>query len=100
MLLLCNIMAQTHADQSYRGWGLGDFNLGQVFRCRVGARRCPMVQHRYRTAAIVGRWCRTRAQACKDALRAGLAYPDKSLPDNMLWAVPGEIETDRDGQSR
>jgi hypothetical protein len=52
-----------------------------------------MVQHRYRTATIVGRWCPTRDEACRDALRAGQARFDDDLPDHLLWTVPGEIET-------
>jgi hypothetical protein len=54
-----------------------------------------MAQHRYRTATILGRWCSTRDEACQDALRAGQARLKDNLPDNLLWAVPGEIETDR-----
>jgi hypothetical protein len=56
-----------------------------------------MTQHRYRTATMLGRWCLTREEACGDALRAGQARRDETLPDKILWAVPGEIETDRRG---
>jgi hypothetical protein len=53
-----------------------------------------MAQHRYRTATLLGRWFPTRGEACRDALRAGQARLDDSLPDRLCWAVPGEIETE------
>lgn len=53
-----------------------------------------MAQHRYRTATLLGRWFPTRGEACQDALRAGQARLDDSLPDRLCWAVPGEIETE------
>ena len=55
-----------------------------------------MVQHRYRTAAFLGRWHPTRRQACQDALRAGVARPGASGRDRLIWLVPGEIETMRE----
>lgn len=54
-----------------------------------------MAHYRYVTATIVGRWHATRDEARHDALRAGLARPDKSQSDSLAWIVPGEIETDR-----
>lgn len=54
-----------------------------------------MAQHRFRTAALVGEWRPTYHQACQDALRAKQARPDECAPDNMVWTVPGEIESDR-----
>ena len=53
-----------------------------------------MTQHRFRTTALVGEWRPTYRQACQDALRAKQARPDERGPDNMTWAVPGEIEGD------
>lgn len=52
-----------------------------------------MIQHRYRTATVLGRWCPTREQACADAVRVGFAKPVSRKPDSVLWLVPGEIET-------
>ena len=54
-----------------------------------------MTQHRFRTAALVGEWRPTHSQACRDALKARQARPDEGAPDHMIWAVPGEIESDR-----
>ena len=51
-----------------------------------------MIQHRYRTAALVGEWRETRRQACEDALKARQAYPDETQSDGIGWAVPGFIE--------
>jgi hypothetical protein len=55
-----------------------------------------MMQHRYRTAALLGRWHSTREEACRDALRAGIARIDESGSKKLNWVVPGEIETRRD----
>lgn len=52
-----------------------------------------MTQHRFRTAALVGEWRPTRRQACEDALRARQARPGQGEPGNMIWSVPGEIES-------
>jgi hypothetical protein len=52
-------------------------------------------QHRFRTAALVGEWRETRQLACEDALRARQARPDEREPDQVVWTVPGEIESDR-----
>jgi len=55
-----------------------------------------MIQHRFRTTALVGEWRPTRKEACQDALKTGLMRPDDDEPDGMRWAVPGVIEiTDR-----
>jgi hypothetical protein len=54
-----------------------------------------MTPHRFRTAALVGEWRPTYRQACQDALRTKQARPDERAPDDIVWAVPGEIESDR-----
>lgn len=53
-----------------------------------------MVQYRYRTATIFGRWRPTRAKAREDAVRVRLAEPVRRKPASLLWLVPGEIEAD------
>ena len=52
-----------------------------------------MMQHRFRTAALVGEWRLTRQQAYEDALRARQAQRHRHAPDGIRWIVPGEIET-------
>ena len=54
-----------------------------------------MTQHRFRTVALVGEWRPTYRQACEDALKARQARADARAPERLIWAVPGEIETDR-----
>jgi hypothetical protein len=50
---------------------------------------------RYRTAAIVGPWRRTRDEAVADAIRAKQAT--RSEEGELVWTVAGEIEEeDRD----
>jgi hypothetical protein len=51
-----------------------------------------MAQHRYRTSALIGEWRSTREEACRDAMKAGLARPDPTQPDGVSWAMPVEIE--------
>ena len=53
-----------------------------------------MTQHRFRTAALVGEWRPTYRQACLDALKARQARGDERAPGEIVWAVPGEIESD------
>jgi len=40
-----------------------------------------MIQHRFRIAALIGQWRLTRKAACREALKAGQARPDKHEPD-------------------
>jgi hypothetical protein len=51
-----------------------------------------MAQHRYRTAALIGKWRLTRKEACRDAINAGQARHDPEDPDGMTWALPAVIE--------
>jgi hypothetical protein len=53
-----------------------------------------MAQYRFRTAAIVGEWRPSRAQACDDALKTRQAQPDGRNRDGVAWRVPGMIEMD------
>jgi hypothetical protein len=48
--------------------------------------------YRYRTAALVGPWRRTREVAKRDAVKARQAYADKSAPEGIHWRLPGMIE--------
>jgi hypothetical protein len=54
-----------------------------------------MIQHRYRTAAFLGRWCASRGEALEDALRAGLAQRDDAAPEGVAWLAPTVIEMGR-----
>jgi len=53
-----------------------------------------MTQHRFRTAVLIGEWRETREQACADALRTQQARIDERIAGQLVWRVPGEIETD------
>lgn len=57
----------------------------------------PEVRYRFRTAALVGPWRKTRDAALRDAVEAGQAYVDEAEPDGVRWRLPGTIETDRRG---
>jgi hypothetical protein len=52
----------------------------------------PAPLYRYRTAALVGPWRETRAQATADALQAGQVRRDECQPHELRWMVEGRIE--------
>ena len=49
-----------------------------------------MALYRYRTCVLAGPWRSSRAEAVRDARRAGQADPRRV--DRLSWRVPGEIE--------
>jgi len=61
----------------------------------VGQRPDPARLYRYRTAALVGPWRETRAQATADALHAGQMRRDECDPHELRWMVEGRIEERR-----
>ncbi len=61
-----------------------------------GKLEIPMDLHRFRTTAIIGKWRRTRKEACQDAIKAGLARLDERAPEGVSWKVPVEIESKPD----
>ena len=54
----------------------------------------PLVHYRFRTAALVGPWRKTREAALRDAVKAGQADVDQAQPDGLCWRVAGTIEAD------
>lgn len=60
----------------------------------------PAHLYRYRTAALVGPWRQSRAQAIADALHAGQARSDECDRGNLLWRVEGRIEERKRTETR